>query len=65
MLENVWALPIVNQAQFSRMVSSAEDSIVLACDRKSDYSAAVVSLVKTKKVEPWFANVLPKLDLKV
>ena len=63
LLENCWALPVGIQARFADSISSAESSIVSACDRKSDFSAAVVSLVKTKKIEPWFANVLTRVDL--
>lgn len=63
LLENVWCLSNDVQAQLADSVRDNEDILVSACDRKSKFSAAAVAFVKPYKIEPWLANVLPRLDL--
>jgi hypothetical protein len=44
---------------------SSQQELIVACNRKAPFSAAIVSLVSTLKHEPWFMSLLPQLDLSV
>lgn len=63
LLEQIWSLPKESRMMMARFVSVAEEELVQACDRKSQFSAAAVAFVKPHKAEPWLANILPRLDL--
>ncbi len=63
LLENCRSFPAGSQVELAGPITDAETAIVEACDRKAAFSAAVISLVKTRKAEPWIANVLPRVDL--
>lgn len=63
LLQLTWDFDAVTKASMAQALIDAENSIIKKCERKSPFSAAAVSLVKTKQAEPWMANVLPRLDL--
>lgn len=63
LLEQIWSLPEESKIKLAQFVSIAEEELVQACDRKSQFSAAAVAFVKPHKAEPWLANILPRLDL--
>lgn len=63
LLENTWGFAPAIKAAMAQSLLDAENGIVQKCERTSPFSAAVVSLVKTKLAEPWMANILPRLDL--
>lgn len=63
LLEQISKLPDDSKLLMNEVVSTTEEKLVKACDRKSKFSAAAVAFVKPHKAEPWLANILPRLDL--
>lgn len=49
LLENCWELRPERKEPFLVSIAHAEAAIIEACDRKSEFPSASVSLVKTKK----------------
>lgn len=62
-LEQCWGLPEPHLSSFSNVIIEAKNSIILACDRKSPFSAAIIAIVKTKLPMPWMASLLSRIDI--
>ncbi|QLJ07810.1 hypothetical protein [Pseudoalteromonas sp. JSTW] len=62
-LECTWDLDHGSKVIMSQPIVDAKLGIIDKCNRKSPFSAAAVSLVKTKLAEPWLQSVIPNLDL--
>lgn len=64
LLEAIWELPKASKSKkMMTQFHAAESRLASACSRKSPFSAAAVSVVKTKLAEPWLQDLLPSLDL--
>ena len=62
-LECTWNLDQGSKVIMSQPIADAKLGIINKCNRKSHFSAAAVSLVKTKLAEPWLQSIIPNLDL--
>jgi hypothetical protein len=63
-LELLWDMPSNIRSMRMHQITSTENSIILACDRKSSFSAAVIAIVNTKIAMPWMASLLLQIDLR-
>lgn len=63
LLENAHRMPSGYRVTIAPNLQNAENSLVSACDRKSPFSAAVVSIVKRYRHEAWIRNVIARADL--
>jgi len=64
LLELIHNIPAASRTQeHCNAILSSQQELIEACDRKSPFSAAIVSLILPYKHEPWILSVLPQLDL--
>ena len=63
-LELLWDIPSEIRSMKIHEITSTENSIISACDRKAPFSAAVIAIVKTKIAMPWMASLLSQIDLR-
>jgi hypothetical protein len=62
-LEITWTLNDATKQALAQAISEAKTGIINKCARTSKFSAAAVSIVRTKLAEPWLKDLLEYLDL--
>jgi hypothetical protein len=62
-LKCTWELDDDTKNTMAEPIADAKLGIIKKCNRTSPFSAAAVSLVKTKLAEPWLQDLVAQLDL--